>query len=299
MVASRLPKAERPLRFRYVQQVFREQESLRAQAREFTQVGTELIGATGANADAEVLILFSEALAASGLKDFTIALCTVGVLRELIEASSEAGGLPEQWGQAVLAASHRSDLVTLEELASDARLPEEYRSALMQLFKIRGDRQAIDQCRSLVEPLGCLDGLEQLASSFAIIEQTAAAKHVLIDFSVMSDFDYYTGMVFEAYAPGLGLRLGGGGRYDRMLAGFGTDEPAAGFAFGLERMMHALLAQEGADSNPVDVQAGISLSIDDTQPAAAFIKAEQLRKQGQRVVFDLNHRTESKEQADG
>ena len=40
----------------------------------------------------------------------------------------------------------------------------------------------------------------------------------------MSSFDYYTGLVFEAYAPGLGSPLGGGGRYDNLLASYGAEK---------------------------------------------------------------------------
>ncbi|MDR2197327.1 MAG: ATP phosphoribosyltransferase regulatory subunit [Coriobacteriales bacterium] len=276
-----------PLRFRYVQSVFREQESLRGQAREFTQLGTELIGAAGAAADGETVILFSEALAASGLEDFTIALCTVGVLRELIELGISAGGLSVEWGREVRAASHRSDLVALEELAADKRLDAPHQKALTRLFEIRGGRAAIEECRALVEPLGCQDGLEQLAQTFAIIEQSAAAAHVSIDFSVMSDFDYYTGMVFEAYAPGVGLKLGGGGRYDGMFAGFGADVRAAGFAFGLERVMHALLAQESTRTSAPEEPQLTRLAVAAEKPAAAFLAAERLRGQGRRVALDF------------
>ena len=63
----------------------------------------------------------------------------------------------------------------------------------------------------------------------------------------MRSFDYYTGLVVEAYAPGVGLPLGGGGRYDGVLAAYGAPLPAAGFALGLERVMIALVEQ-GATS---------------------------------------------------
>ncbi|MDR1422116.1 MAG: ATP phosphoribosyltransferase regulatory subunit [Coriobacteriales bacterium] len=302
LVASRRGFAERlgerPLRFRYTQSVFREQESLRAQAREFTQIGTELIGKTGAAADAEVVLLFSEALAATGLSDYTIVLCTVGVLRELITACIRVGDLPSEWGASVLAASHRSDLVALQTLVDDPRLPKHYQAALLRIFGIRGGREAIEECRELVDGLDCMDGLEQLATSYAIIEQSEAHAHVLLDFSVMSDFDYYTGMVFEAYAPGLGLRLGGGGRYDRMLADFGLDAPAAGFAFGLERAMHALLTQEGADRANLGGADLRRLSIDDDDPAKAFREAQILRAQGLRIALDFAPSTETEDRED-
>ncbi|MEI2997864.1 MAG: ATP phosphoribosyltransferase regulatory subunit [Senegalimassilia faecalis] len=42
----------------------------------------------------------------------------------------------------------------------------------------------------------------------------------------MSSFDYYTGIVFEAYAPGLGAPLGSGGRYDNTIGAYSEGRPA-------------------------------------------------------------------------
>ena len=70
------------------------------------------------------------------------------------------------------------------------------------------------------------------------------ADRILVDFSVMSSFDYYTGIVFEAYAPELGTPLGSGGRYDNMIGSYGESRPAAGFAFSLEQAMAAAAAAE-------------------------------------------------------
>ena len=93
----------------------------------------------------------------------------------------------------------------------------------------------------MLEPLGCARGISELEGVYNALIESGLEGKVLIDFSVMSSFDYYTGLVFEAYAPGLGSPLGGGGRYDNLLAQYGAEEvPAAGFAFYLEQVMAAL-----------------------------------------------------------
>ena len=74
----------------------------------------------------------------------------------------------------------------------------------------------------------------------------------------MSSFDYYTGLVFEAYAPGGSARpLGSGGRYDNMIAAYGESRPAAGFAFFLEQAMAAAAAVPPAcqPAEPADAAA--------------------------------------------
>lgn len=285
MVASRLEDVARPLRFRYVQPVFREEESLRGQAREFTQIGIESIGMAGAPADAEVILLFVEALAACGLRDFNIAICTVGVLRDLLDACMRDGAADAVWRTAVLDACHASNLVEIERLAQDPRIDARYAGALKLLPTLNGKKDAIRACKGLMAPLGCTDGLAQLEQTWDIIEALGAGPYVSVDFSVMSAFDYYTGLVFEAYAPGPGMMLGSGGRYDHMLEAYGKSAPAAGFAFGLERVMHALVAQ-GDEAEAVPA-GGIPLvvPVSAANPAAAFAQAARLRAEGTTAIL--------------
>lgn len=243
MVATRLRGQESPVRLRYTQRVFRDVDT-QFEAREMTQVGIECIGPAGAEADAEVVGLLAQALSTVGLERFTIALGTVGVLRALLEACPAEGS----WKNSVLAAYHASNFVALDTLCNQEDIPATFAQAISALPRVRGGREAIEEVRALVEPLGCADGLEEFAATFNILAQAGLADALLVDFSIMSSFDYYTGIVFEAYAPGMGELLGSGGRYDTMLEGLGAPaRPAAGFSFYLEHVMEAFAA---ADSLP-------------------------------------------------
>jgi ATP phosphoribosyltransferase regulatory subunit len=86
-------------------------------------------------------------------------------------------------------------------------------------------------------------------------------------------------MVIEAYAPGVGVPLGGGGRYDGVLGRFDAPAPAAGFALGLERLSIALVEQDVAVAvRGLDAVIG-------GDPAAALATAARLRSAGWRVVL--------------
>lgn len=239
MCATRLAGQPGPFRFRYMQRVFREAEGqTQAEPRETTQMGVELIGEAGAAADAEVVELLAESLELAGVRDFKIALASVSVLRALLTTC----GAPESWRQAVLDAYHTSNFVTLDELTCGAGaqgVPPVFAQAIDKLARIRGGREAIAEVRALVAPLGCESGLDSLERAYDLMEQAGLADSIQVDFSVMSSFDYYTGIVFEAYAPGLGAPLGSGGRYDNTIGAYGEGRPAAGFAFFLERAMAA------------------------------------------------------------
>ncbi len=241
MCATRLAGQPGPFRFRYQERVFREAEGRpQAEAREMTQVGVELIGEAGAEADAEVVALFAESLLRAGAKDFRISIATVGVLRALLASC----GTNEEWKEGVLAAYHASNFVKLEELTSEggaraAGVPPVFASAIRSLSRIRGGREAVERVRDLVSPLGCTDGLDDLDRVLDMLGEKGLADRILVDFSVMSSFDYYTGIVFVAFAPALGAPLGSGGRYDNTIGAFGESHPAAGFAFYLDQALAA------------------------------------------------------------
>ena len=249
MCATRLSGQEGPFKFRYTQRVFREADR-QAASRELTQLGLENIGDTGAVADAEVIGLFAEALKLCGLADFKIAVGTVGVLRALLQTCPYEG----DWKNRVLEAYHESNFVELDRLTAQDGVPTAFATAISALPRIRGGREAVDAARKLAEPLGCAEGLDDLAATVEALAQQGLEEELLVDFSIMSSFDYYTGIVFEAYAPGMGASLGGGGRYDTMLEAYdGQARPAAGFAFYLEQVMAALNRDELPTDRPLQI----------------------------------------------
>ena len=294
MCATRLADVEGPLRFRYTQRVFREAETeMQATAREHTQIGIECIGVAGTQADAEVVSLLAQALEAAGVRSFSLAIATVGVLRALLDRS----GAQPAWRAQVLEAYHASNFVELDRLTDAAFLAASpdaagvapaYAQAVRALARIRGGREAIDQVRALVAPLGCEDGLDDFACTYDALAEAGLAERILVDFSVMSSFDYYTGIVFEAYAPQVGTPLGSGGRYDNMIGAYGTPRPAAGFAFFLEQALVAASVPraDGPSEQPlrVAVPKG-SLNPDAVEAlGAAGLDVEGLDNPGRQLI---------------
>lgn len=241
MCSTRLRDVAGPLRFRYMQRVFRDTGARnRAEVREKKQIGIECIGPEGPAADAEVIGLFAQALEAAGVQRFTISLATVAVLRALLSRARAA----EAWKAQVLEAFHQSNFVALDDLCREAPAEDaDLARAIASLSRIAGGREAIDEAQALAEPFGCAGALDSFRQTYDELERQGLGGTVVVDFSVMSSFDYYTGAVFQGFAEGLGAPLGGGGRYDSLLGLFGADRPAAGFAFYLEDAMAAAAAQ--------------------------------------------------------
>ena len=253
IAATRLAGSDQALKLRYTQRIFRESDSTGVlQAREATQIGIEDVSRPGADAcaaesDAEIISLCVEALDIAGVNDIVIALATVGPLRALLERS----GADNSWRNAILDAYHDSDIVEIGKLCDLENIPAgcapAYAAAIRQLAGIRGGREAIDEAVSILAPLGCTDGLDTLTTTLDILEASAVDADILIDFSIVSSFGYYTGLVFEACSPDYGSPLGGGGRYDGLIGAHGDDRSAAGFAFFLERAMEAASVSSEAE----------------------------------------------------
>lgn len=265
LAATRLlGDAPRPLRICYVAPVFRGQEAGRGRLREFTQAGVELLGTSAADADAEVIALAVTCLRRAGVERPVLHLSDLGFLNDLL------GGMAADEQDEVRGRLYRREFAGIDAAVSEPALSRFLR-ALPDLQGPDALKQAAPYARSAVGKAA----LERLAE---IVEQLAdygAAESVRIDLSIIRDFSYYTGVVFEAYGPGMGYPLLGGGRYDTLLARFGVDAPATGFAIGIERVLSGVRAD---DRRRIDIVLGGPARRD------ALALARALREDGKAVV---------------
>ncbi len=253
-----LPAGPGPLRLAYVAPVFRGQESGSGQLREFTQAGVELIGDGGLDADVEVIALAAEALQAAGLPQPAISVGHAGFIRGLLST------LPAQAAETARARLYRKAFADLEGVVPSGPVLD----ALRQVPTLRG-REALDRALPLTVTQESREALAALRDVLAGVEVHTQAVRVEVDLSLIRDFDYYSGTVFEAHAGRAGRPLLGGGRYDGLLARFGRSAPATGFAIGLERVLEAggghaesrptVLVRYGAGAYPDAVQTARGL----------------------------------------
>ncbi len=280
VVGSRLAGEPGPWRICYATEVFREQASLRGQAREFAQAGLELIGASGAAADAEVVAILVGALRETGLGDLRVSIGSAGVIRALLAES----GLSAEAQTDVMTAIHRRDLVRVDELLNGAVkagvLTGTVAGGLASVLRARGDRSTVAVAREASDSPAARAALDELDATLDLLERGGVGGAVTVDLGLTRDFDYYTGLVVEAYVPGLGVPVGGGGRYDGVLGSFGEPRPAAGFAIGVERIQIAL-AQQGRTPR---VRA-LDALVGSAHAGDAFAAAALLRSAGWSVAL--------------
>jgi len=217
-------------------------------------------------------------LSAAGLADFRIGIGHVGVFRALLEGM----GVDESTRMKAEKMATSRNLVGLGELLFGASA--EVAKAVVALVGTRGGAEAIERARAIASTGEALDGL---AETYRLLDSYGLASRVMLDFGIIRSFDYYTGLVMEVYAPGVGFPLGAGGRYDSLLAEFGRPMPAAGCAVGLERLHIAIAEQSetiGGDVACVPVAW-------ESDIAEALAVARGLRGMGIAATVDLEPTT--------
>jgi ATP phosphoribosyltransferase regulatory subunit len=225
LVSTRMREAPLPIRLAYVAPVFRYYDQPQeGRMRELTQAGVELIGARGADADAETLFMAIEALDAIGLGDARVDINDANIIDGILEGLGFADG-------EVKHLIKERNIVALRALGEPR---------LVDFALARGGREVLAAARTVCRTPASLVALDGLEALLARADALGYGERVDVDLALLRDLDYYTGFVFEGYVAEVGFAVCGGGRYDSLLPNFGFDVPAVGWTAGVERLLIAL-----------------------------------------------------------
>jgi len=278
VAATNLKRGGAASRLFYIQNSFATASPAIGKAGEFTQAGIELIGDGSSFADAEVITLAVKALLASGLKTFTIDIGQVEYFKALISES----GLEEAQIDALRHAVDAKDIAALDMMAADLGMDAQLSAQIKALPDLFGGSEVFDRALALSDNEDCVRAVENLRSVYDLLSAYGVADYISIDFGMLHDIAYYSGIIFRGITPEIGFPVVSGGRYDKLLSKFGTSAPATGFALGIKRVMIAM-ERQGLLSGYYDTYAVISCEQDGCGDAFAY--SEKLRREGKRTVF--------------
>jgi ATP phosphoribosyltransferase regulatory subunit len=236
MAATLLSERTRPLRFCYAAPVFRQQPQSHAEwRRENTQLGCELIGIGGHEADLEVLRLAAEILSRLDLQtSYVITINNVEIFN----------GVAAELNLPATAREQLRRLIDTRETAELQRFMNGFSTsegrAFLQPTQLTGKRDVLRAAREVIKnprSVAALDSLDRLWDS---IESLGLAERFEIDLSDVSSLDYYTGLSLKVFVHGAGASVGRGGRYDGLTGNFGRAEPAVGFVLNLDALTEVL-----------------------------------------------------------
>ncbi|MES2935029.1 MAG: ATP phosphoribosyltransferase regulatory subunit [Pseudomonadota bacterium] len=203
--------------------------------REPLQIGAEIYGHAGLEADAEIQELALASLALAGFTQVRLDLSHVGVLRAILADDVKAKRCEAELSNLLRA----KDIPALGALTRD--FDAATRSALLALPHLYGDASVLTRARAVLPQIaGISTALEELES---LVKLTAGAS-VTIDLADLRGYQYESGAMFAIYVPGLPNAVARGGRYDHVGEAFGRARPATGFSMDLRELARLLPSAE-------------------------------------------------------
>lgn len=267
IVATRLADRPPPFRLCYEGRVFRRQRGRARSHRQITQAGVECVGLPEATGDSEILGLAIRACEEVGLAEFRVELSDIRLVRSLL------AGVPQGARQVLSEVMAQKDAASLRAIAKNRGLPQAVTAQLEALLDFYGDREVL---RSAARRFRSDDARLALRNLQEILDRLSAiglGARICFDLSETRGLSYYTGMQFGILAHGPGEALGSGGRYDNLLARYGFDAPATGFALDLGHLQSTLRASGcGAHSG-----AELRIAIAGKDAARVQAAADRLR----------------------
>jgi ATP phosphoribosyltransferase regulatory subunit len=236
--------------------------------REPLQIGAEIYGHAGLEADAEIQELALASLALAGISKVRLDLCHVGVLRAILANDGKA----RQSEAELFSLLEAKDIPGLRNIASD--FDTVTRDALLALPNLYGDAEVIERARQTLPRLpGITAALDELDALIGL----AGEASVTVDLADLRGYHYHSGATFAAYVPGLPNAVARGGRYDHVGEAFGRARPATGFSMDLRELARLI---PGAERKRA-IRAPWS------KEAALRTRIAQLRNAGEIVIQSL------------
>ena len=241
------------------------------------KLGVELFGEAGIDADIEVISLMIETLHQVDLPKQYLDLGHVGIFRALVEATELSECQEREFFQLLQAKASKE----IDEWVSKNIDNAAHRSWLKKLPSLAGTQVVLEEARQLFdeasdELLAAVDELEEIAQR--VLERYPQTQ-LYFDLGEIRGYHYHTGVVFGAYAPGVGNAIASGGRYDHVGQSFGRARPATGFDVDLSAICRLVPAL------PID-QNGVFVPHSENNDLWKTV--QELRASGERVVFALS-----------
>lgn len=248
LTASKLQNEPDPIRLRYRQSVFRSYPGERGWSDEQAQAGAELIGASGEKADLEMLVTAGDCLRACGAVPFTLEIGHIGIFKYLIEKLTAGEAQKEE----IRSLIESKNYTALQDLLAKTG-PSETAKALQMLPRLFGGEEVFSAAKALCDDPQFLSILGDLRALYEKMVRVSAGQNIQVDLGMVNQAEYYTGVVFRGYLPGIGEPVLSGGRYDRLLEDYGLHKPAIGFAVQIDAVAEYLERQGGAPRHPTQV----------------------------------------------
>jgi ATP phosphoribosyltransferase regulatory subunit len=245
---------------------------------QFTQAGIELIGDGRYQADAEVISLAIKSLKSAGLKEFTIDIGQVAFFKSIISGFE----IDESGLDTLRHAVDSKDIISIKSVSEMLGIGSEARDKILTLPYLFGKSEVFEEALKLSDNEASKAAVENLRNVYELLARLGYEDNISVDFGMLHDISYYSGIIFRGITPEIGFPVASGGRYDGLLERFGNQSPATGFSLGIKRVMIAMERQGLLKGKYYEREV---VSCDMEQCGRASEYAVKQREQGKKVIF--------------
>lgn len=229
-----------PIRLCYMGNSFNNRANLQGRLNETTQIGAELIGDDSIYADAEMINMAVVALLSTGLKDFQISICEVEYFKGLCDELLVKSDVKEELAEYI----SKQNYFAAEELLRSEGISEENIEKILCTRQLIGNENILAKAKGTVTNEVSLGAISRLEKIYSLLCSYKVERYVSIDFSMISKYKYYSGIIFKGYTYGIGEVIVTGGRYNKLMGQFGMDAPAIGFMCVIDNLLVAMRSQK-------------------------------------------------------
>lgn len=278
-----------PVKLCYMGNTFINSSDYQGRLKEVTQCGAELIGDGSIGADAEILAMACDSLLECGLKNFQLSVGHSQFFSGLVDAAKLDLEQETELRELIL----NKNFFGVEEFVDNMNITNELKELFMLLGNFDSNSEDLKNAKAKAKnyPLvyDAIDSLERLSKYLDIY---GINKYISFELGLISNYHYYTGIIFSGYTFGTGEPIVKGGRYDTLLKHFGKDAASIGFAIVVDQLMAALNRQ--GINLPISNNSTIIVYTENSAPKA-IMRAIELRKQGIYVEMILKSDDKSKD----
>lgn len=266
-----------PIRLCYMGNTFLNNNSYQGRLKESTQLGAELLGDSTVDADAEIIAMVIDCLKKAGLKEFQLSVGHAEFFRGL----TDVAGLNEEQEEELHDLISNKNYFGVTEFAETLNLNDDLKALFGMLGNLYTGADELQTAKKYADAYPrILNAIERLEELHQVLKIYGINKYVSVELGIVSNYQYYTGIIFAGYTFGSGEPIVKGGRYDELLTYFGKESASIGFAIVIDQLMAALSRQK--IEIPVQYQNELIIYGQEMR-SEAVKKAMELRKCGSNV----------------
>lgn len=290
VVATKLRSEVKPLRLGYIANCFRYDNPQMGRYREFWQAGFELFGSPRLEADAEIIMVNIALMKKLGFSNILTKIGDVRILRSILEVE----GISAEDQNIVMGLVDKRRVKRVITFLKQQKASDMGIKTINKLLSIKGTdcRIIFNRSKEILNRYEkALEALEDLETIINLNRVGGVDIDFLVDLGFARGLEYYTGMIYEIFVPDLGIALGGGGRYDKLVKLLGGESiPAVGCAPGIDRIVLAMEKKQLFPEPLSKVEKILVIPVNDEMSVKALEIAANLRRNGLCAQNDIVRR---------